>query len=103
MCTPSYTLLQPTLVCSVLFEAFDSTGQGKALSTLDFLCAMAVITRGTMEQRLRLIHQIYDVQRTGYLNMPDVSKILGAVHGRDPQVHRRFGLVMDKLFDDVRR
>jgi len=64
---------------------------------------MAVLTRGTMEQRLRLTHLIYDVQRTGYLNMPDVSKILTAVHGRDQQVHRRFGTVMDQLFDDVRR
>jgi Ca2+-binding EF-hand superfamily protein len=56
-----------------LYEAFDATSQGKALSLQDFVSAMAVVTRGSVQQKLRLAFSIYDATRSGYLSLQEVS------------------------------
>ena len=96
-------LRQPTLVSNCLFEACDWSTQGRSLSHADLLCTLAVILRGTEEQRLRLLFSIYDVPRTGVLTLDDVARVLNAVYGRDEEIAQQLRSAIHRLFGDPYR
>lgn len=59
------------------FRTFDSDSNGK-LDFPEFICAMSVITRGTVEQKLSWAFRVYDVDGSGYITrkeMLDVMKV----------------------------
>ena len=59
-------LPQPPVLAECIFDALDSGGRG-TVDLNDFLFGVAVLTRGSHEQRLRLLFNVYDVRRSGFI------------------------------------
>eukprot|EP00742_Colponemidia_sp_Colp-10_P009837 GILJ01010762.1.p1 GENE.GILJ01010762.1~~GILJ01010762.1.p1 ORF type:complete len:1551 (-),score=252.13 GILJ01010762.1:100-4752(-) len=69
----------PSQLAERLFQVFDSSESGY-LSFQDFLCAIVVLTHGTVEERIQLVFHVYDIDRSGSLSKATVDKI-AAVFG----------------------
>jgi len=69
----------PKVLVGCLFDAFDRNGKGMLQAT-DLFCAIAILHRGTLEQRTRLLFEIYDTRKCGYLDKFELLKFLELVY-----------------------
>eukprot|EP01138_Halocafeteria_seosinensis_P006624 gb/GECG01006772.1/.p1 GENE.gb/GECG01006772.1/~~gb/GECG01006772.1/.p1 ORF type:complete len:1900 (+),score=212.10 gb/GECG01006772.1/:1-5700(+) len=60
--------LMPVQLCQRLFKVFDSSNLGE-ICLDDFLCNIAVVVKGSEEQKARLLFQIYDSDNKGKLHL----------------------------------
>jgi Ca2+-binding EF-hand superfamily protein len=63
---------QPKALVDNLFDAFDVGGRG-AISEAEFCCGLAVMLRGPPDAQLRLLFEVYDVRRSGFVERERVS------------------------------
>ena len=59
-----------------------------ANSEIDFrevVCCLSVLTRGSTEQRLRLLFDIFDADKSGFLEGKEIAALAGAVMKGAPQ------------------
>eukprot|EP00727_Mastigamoeba_balamuthi_P003120 m51a1_g12805 putative calcium-binding protein (401) ;mRNA; r:1329-2531 len=62
-------------IMQLFFDAFDTDGSG----TIDFeemATALSILSKGTNEQKLRFLFQVYDADHDGTLQQADVERLL---------------------------
>jgi len=64
----------PSQIAERMFSAFD-TGKNGYLLYRDFIIALAIMTHGSPEEKSLLVFEIYDVERTGYVELKDMMAI----------------------------
>jgi Ca2+-binding EF-hand superfamily protein len=57
----------PQQIAERMFSAFD-TGKNGYLLYRDFICAMAIMAHGTPEEKSMLVFDIYDVEKSGFVD-----------------------------------
>ena len=81
-----------------LFEVFDSSQRG-ALDASDVLVALAVLTVGTQEQKLRLLFMMFDQDRRGYVYMRTLKEYMENIYGiNDVTEDKELWMMLQRLF-----
>ncbi|CAN0067732.1 unnamed protein product, partial [Sphacelaria rigidula] len=77
-----YTSQLPKVLADALFDAFGASRRG-AISLEEFMCAVAVMHRGSAPEQLRMLFEVYDVRRATYIELVHVRRLLDAIYGPD--------------------
>eukprot|EP00752_Nemacystus_decipiens_P010349 g9219.t1 len=72
--------LMPKILVESLFDAFGAARRG-AVSLEEFVCAVAVMHRGTAPEQLRMLFEVYDIRRATYIEIEHVRRLLDHVYG----------------------
>ncbi|XP_061192037.1 neurocalcin homolog [Saccostrea echinata] len=62
-----------------VFRAFDENRDG-TLDFREFMCALSVSSRGTVENKARMAFKIYDLDRDGFITESEMTEILKAMN-----------------------
>jgi Ca2+-binding EF-hand superfamily protein len=68
----------PGLIGERLFATFDSKHTGN-IDYEEFICGLAICCRGTLEQKIKLIFQMYDLAGDGSISRPELTTMLNQV------------------------
>ncbi|KFU92464.1 Calsenilin, partial [Chaetura pelagica] len=74
---PSQTLPRPPE--NFLFEAFDTAGNG-ALCFQDFALGLSVLLKGTVQQKLKWVFDLYDINKDGYISKEEMLEIMRSIY-----------------------
>lgn len=62
-----------------VFRTFDSNNDDK-IDFREFLCMIKITRNGTMEERLRWIFNIYDLDSNGYISKDEMEQVFASVY-----------------------
>jgi Ca2+-binding EF-hand superfamily protein len=93
---------QPPVLTECIFDAFDSGGRG-TVDLNDFLYGIAILTRGSQEQRLRFLFNVYDVRRSGVVEHNRLRRFLNVIYGESIAQHEPTQRMLHSLFSHVKR
>eukprot|EP00937_MAST-01D_sp_MAST-1D-sp2_P001671 g1671.t1 len=93
---PAYPNI-PTQLANRIFYALDVEEVGE-LQFEQFLCALAVLTRGTLAQQMQLFGALFDLDRNGVLTRDIMSRFLRAIYGRRYAASPRCTALLSWLF-----
>ncbi|KAM9313440.1 A-type potassium channel modulatory protein KCNIP1 isoform 2-T2 [Gastrophryne carolinensis] len=62
-----------------LFNAFD-TAQSGSVKFEDFVAALSVLLRGTIDEKLKWTFNLYDINKDGYINKEEMMDIVKAIY-----------------------
>ncbi|XP_063269659.1 Kv channel-interacting protein 1 isoform X2 [Prinia subflava] len=62
-----------------LFNAFD-TAQNGSVKFEDFVMALSILLRGTVNEKLRWTFNLYDINKDGYINKEEMMDIVKAIY-----------------------
>ncbi|XP_009999720.1 PREDICTED: calsenilin-like [Chaetura pelagica] len=62
-----------------LFEAFDTAGNG-ALCFQDFALGLSVLLKGTVQQKLKWVFDLYDINKDGYISKEEMLEIMRSIY-----------------------
>jgi|MDTB01.2.fsa_nt_gb Ca2+-binding EF-hand superfamily protein len=100
--------MMPTALSDCIFNAF-SGNASSARAEMDFhqfLCGVAVLTRGSDEMRARVLFRIFDIRRLGFLEHNRLSNFLMVVYEKGESSRESSANVahaLDRLFYRTRR
>ena len=57
--------------CDVVFDHFDMDGNGK-LDSYEFVCAMAMLSHSTLDEKAELIFSLYDFDGSKYISRDEL-------------------------------
>jgi len=63
-----------------VFNTFDEDGNGE-ISFEEFASALSILSRGSSEEKLNWVFQLYDRSGKGYVNRDDMVLIMTAIYG----------------------
>jgi len=61
-----------------LFKVLDNDESGK-VDFGEFICALAVGTKGSVDEKLKWAFHIYDIDNNGYIEEKEMEKLLGGI------------------------
>ena len=82
-----------------IFHMFD-TGETQEIELDQFLCSVAVLTRGTLEQQMQLFSRLFDLDANGVLNRDIICRFLRVIYGRRFADGPRCGALLARLFGE---
>ncbi|CAM9787873.1 unnamed protein product, partial [Discosporangium mesarthrocarpum] len=89
----------PQVVAETLFDAFDTSRRG-ALSQDELMCGAAIMIKGDASEKIRLLFQIYDIRRTGYVDCDTLRKLLNLIYTME---RKAIDVALNWLFRASRR
>ncbi|CAM9683984.1 unnamed protein product, partial [Ectocarpus sp. 13 AM-2016] len=72
--------MMPKILVESLFDAFGAARRG-AVSLEEFVCAVAVMHRGTAPEQLRMLFEVYDIRRATFIEIDHVRRLLDHIYG----------------------
>ncbi|CAG5109983.1 Oidioi.mRNA.OKI2018_I69.chr2.g4441.t1.cds [Oikopleura dioica] len=63
---------------NIIFKVFDINGDG-TIDFEEFLSALSITSKGTMDEKLEWAFQVYDVDNTGTINREKMKQIVRAM------------------------
>lgn len=69
----------PTDYCHYLFRVFD-VDNSKYIDFKEFIIALSITSRGTLEQKLNWSFKLYDSKRSGQLSYTDILAVITAIY-----------------------
>ena len=99
----------PSALSNCIFNAFSGSSSSSVRAEMDFqqfLCGIAVLTRGSTDLRARILFRIFDIRKLGYLERARLENFLTVVYekGEYPfECNTSVSQALDHLFYDTRR
>ncbi|KAL3989788.1 Neuronal calcium sensor 1 [Acanthocheilonema viteae] len=69
----------PKKFATFVFSVFDSNNDGY-ISFHEFIVALSITSRGTLDEKLDWAFSLYDVDKDGYITMKEMADIIDAIH-----------------------
>eukprot|EP00936_MAST-01D_sp_MAST-1D-sp1_P000836 g836.t1 len=82
-----------------IFHAID-TGEAQEIELDQFLCSVAVLTRGTLEQQMQIFGRLFDLDASGVLNRDIMCRFLRVIYGRPFADGPRCAALLARLFGE---
>ncbi|VDP09816.1 unnamed protein product [Soboliphyme baturini] len=74
-----FTRGDSTHYASLVFNSFDHD-RGSGRIRFEFVQALSIVSRGSLEEKLKWVFKLYDVDGDGLLTRPDLEKLISSVY-----------------------
>ena len=79
MCKQFFPFGDPSKFALVVFKVFDQNSDG-CISFQEFVTALSITTRGTLDEKLEWTFLLYDVNRDGYITKDEMTFIVKSIY-----------------------